>query len=93
MKSGFPHGAAKKTNDAGYINVRWHANDLTALDFIAKREDRNKSEIVRSFTRWCIGVYNIVGSLKEMQLEKRIVLDRLQTRVKPLGLHELKNKR
>ena len=75
----------RTTNDAVYINVRWHANDLTALDFIAKREDRNKSEIVRSFTRWCIGVCNIVGSLKELELEKRIVLDRLQPESNPLG--------
>ena len=68
------------------INVRLTSNEMTDLERIGLREDRNRSYLVSWFTRWGIELYDLHGSLpalraalEEFSLQKAAV-DRLELR-------------
>jgi len=56
------------------LAIRWHAEDLVAIDGIAEREERSRSEIVRFFVRWGIQQYKDFGSLQALELTSLLKL-------------------
>jgi hypothetical protein len=50
------------------IAIRWQADDIAAINKVAEREERSRSEIVRFFVRWGIEQYNGLGSILALQL-------------------------
>jgi hypothetical protein len=54
------------------INIRLTTSEIAALEHICVREDRDKSYLVRWFTRWGLEHYERVGSLTALKSTKII---------------------
>src|SRR5882757_1548545 len=67
-------GGMLKPRKETQLAIRWHAEDLVAIDGIAEREERSRSEIVRFFVRWGIQQYKDFGSLQALELTSLLKL-------------------
>jgi hypothetical protein len=53
----------RKPSKSEQLNVRFTPSDIEALEVLALKEERDKSELVRFFVRWGLKQYRLAGSV------------------------------